>query len=202
MRLDRQLVHLRYRQAVCRDPAQAQVAAPPAHLRHAAVLMPLTEREGEIQVLLTQRAAHLRHHAGQISFPGGRVERSDASPLATALREAEEEIHLPPSKVEVLGPLPPFVTQTSGFFIQPYLGFLHQFTVQRWDLNEVDSVFEVPLAFLVDPANRKTRRVLWQGDEHDLFEFPWQEKRIWGATASMIVSALVMLGLTTPIEHE
>lgn len=196
--IDRHVIHTRYRQAIYLSPEKALPQTVPTHLRHAAVLMPLVERHGEIHVLFTQRAAHLRHHAGQISFPGGRVELADASSLATALREAEEEIHLPPSKVEILGPLSPFITTTSGFFIQPYLGFLHNYTAVRWDFNEVETVFEVPLTFLCHTSNRKFRRVTWQGDEHDLFEYPWQEKRIWGATASMIVSFVEMLGLTTP----
>lgn len=197
MHCDRHLIHCRYRQVLYRSPERGIVSSPPPHLRHAAVLMPLWEQRGELHVLFTQRSAHLRHHAGQISFPGGRVEQTDASPLSTALREAEEEISLRPSQVEILGPLPPFITSTSQFFIQPYLGFLHQFQLTRWDRNEVDEVFSVPLKFLLDPANRRSRQVHWQGQQHDLFEFPWQEKRIWGATASMLIGFIDMLGLTT-----
>ena len=193
----RHFIHSRYRQVLYRSPERGIAQIPPSHLRHAAVLMPLIETNGDLQVLFTQRAAHLRQHAGQISFPGGRVEDGDASPLATALREAEEEISLRPSQVEILGPLPPFITSTSQFFIQPYLGFLHQFQLTRWDINEVDDVFFVPLSWLLDPVNRHRRIVTWQGLQHELFEFPWQGKRIWGATAAMLISFIELLGLTT-----
>lgn len=195
--IDRHQLILGYRRAREQNPAALLPGTPPAGLRHAAVLVPVLDRPDGLRLLLTERAAHLKHHAGQISFPGGRVEDSDASPLATALREAEEEIGLRPNQVEVLGPLPAHVTTVSGFYIQPYLGILHHYSQGSFDQNEVHAVFDVPLPWVLDPAQHKPHRVVWQGQPREFYEILFEERRIWGATAGMIVTLSHLLGLTS-----
>ena len=161
----------------------------------AAVLVPLVMRE-QPSVLLTQRTAHLKQHAGQISFPGGRSEPSDPSPIATALREAEEEVGLAPSRVEVLGTLPKYITGT-GFVVTPVVGLIEpsmdefeRLSLQP-DPREVDEIFEVPLAFLMDPRHHQRRAFDLAGNKLEFFSMPWQstpekEYFIWGATAAML----------------
>lgn len=132
--------------------------------RSAAVLVPLVARETGLTVLLTQRADHLNDHAGQISFPGGRREPYDRDAVATALREANEEIGLAAEPVEILGALPDYLTGT-GFCVTPIVGLVHPpFTVQA-DTLEVAEIFEVPLAFLMSPANHQVRVFRWEGGE-------------------------------------
>lgn len=195
--LDRHQLILGYRRAREQNAERLQPGAPPVGLRHAAVLVPVLDRPEGLRLLLTQRAAHLKHHAGQISFPGGRVETGDASPLATALREAEEEIGLRPNQVEVLGPLPSHITTVSGFYIQPYLGIVHHYVQGAYDQNEVHSVFDVPLNWVLDPNHHTPHKVIWQGREREFYEILFEERRIWGATAGMIVTLSHLLGLTS-----
>ncbi|MBN3767829.1 CoA pyrophosphatase [Burkholderia sp. Ac-20365] len=159
--------------------------------RVAAVLVPLVVREGGLTVLLTQRTAHLNDHAGQVSFPGGRHEPHDADTTATALREAQEEVGLEPSRVEVLGTLPEYLTGT-GFRVTPVVGLVHPpFTVQA-DTFEVAEIFEVPLRFLMDPKNHEVRVLSWEGGERRFFAMPYPRGEvggdyfIWGATAGML----------------
>jgi 8-oxo-dGTP pyrophosphatase MutT (NUDIX family) len=162
--------------------------------REAAVLMPLAVRESGLTVLLTQRADNLSNHAGQISVPGGSREPTDESPVAAALREAEEEVHLDPARVEVLGALPDYLTGT-GFRVTPVVGLVHEpFSVVA-DSLEVASIFEVPLRFLMDPSHHEVRVLRWEGGERRFFAMPYPASGdggvsvhhfIWGATAGML----------------
>ena len=162
--------------------------------REAAVLMPLVMRNAGLTVLLTRRADNLSNHAGQISFPGGSREPSDAGPVAAALREANEEVHLDPARVEVLGALPDYLTGT-GFRVTPVVGLVHEpFSVVA-DSLEVASIFEVPLAFLMNPAHHEVRLLRWEGGERRFFAMPYPATGeggvrvhhfIWGATAGML----------------
>jgi 8-oxo-dGTP pyrophosphatase MutT (NUDIX family) len=162
--------------------------------------VPLVVRDNGLTVLLTQRADHLNDHAGQVSFPGGRHEPFDADATATALREAQEEVGLDPSRVEILGALPDYLTGT-GFRVSPVIGLVHPPFTLKVDALEVAEVFEVPLAFLMDPANHEERVFRYEGGERRFFAMPYpraasaSEDRedqvgghhfIWGATAAML----------------
>ncbi|MGM9428216.1 CoA pyrophosphatase [Hydrogenophaga sp. MI9] len=154
----------------------------------AAVLLPLVQRD-RLSLLLTQRTAHLSTHSGQIAFPGGKVDAEDRDATAAALREAEEETGLPPSHVEVIGTLPQYVTGTQ-FFITPVVALVRPgFTLQP-NPDEVDDVFEVPLDFLMDPANHRRHGFEWGGELREWYSMPYQdgatERFIWGATAGML----------------
>ncbi len=161
---------------------------------HAAVLVPLLARGDTLQVLLTQRTDHLRDHAGQISFPGGRSEPQDAGPAGTALREAAEEIGLDPARVEVIGQLPPYTTVTH-FVVTPVVALLSEPIELRLDTFEVAEIFEVPLAHLMDPSRHQRHRFVFDGGERQFLSMPWtgpgpdgqpRERFIWGATAAML----------------
>ncbi len=168
-------------------------------LTPAAVLFPIVLRENHPTVLLTQRTSHLRDHGGQVSFPGGRVEEVDQSPIHTALRETEEEIGMSPELVEVLGYLPEYRTST-GFRVTPVVGLVRPPFTLRPDPFEVAEVFEVPLAFLLDPANRQRHSREWRGRLRHYFAMPYGDYFIWGATAGMIVSLADRLGYpATPL---
>jgi 8-oxo-dGTP pyrophosphatase MutT (NUDIX family) len=165
----------------------------PATLKPAAVLVPVVARAPEPTILLTRRAAHLKDHSGQVSFPGGRVHADDASPEETALREAREEIGLDAGRVELLGRMPEYLTRT-GFRITPVVAIVTPpFELQR-DANEVEEIFEVPLAFLLDPANRQRQSREWQGQLRWFYAMPYQQHCIWGATAGMLVNLSNQLG--------
>jgi 8-oxo-dGTP pyrophosphatase MutT (NUDIX family) len=153
----------------------------------AAVLVPIVQRAEALTVLFTQRTTHLRAHAGQVSFPGGRAEPGDASPEFTALREAQEEIGLRPERVEVLGRLPDYHTRT-GYVVAPIIGLVTLPLELAPDPREVEEVFEVPLAFLLDPANHRRQTREWQGRIVTFYEMPYESRYIWGATAGMIVN--------------
>jgi len=163
-------------------------------LTPAAVLFPIVQRPTGQTVLLTQRTAHLRDHAGQISFPGGRVEPDDASPVATALRETEEEIGLSRRHIEILGFLPEYRTGT-GFSVTPVVGLVQPPFDLQLDPFEVAEVFEVPFAFLLDPANHKPHSIHHRGALRHFYAMPWADYFIWGATAGMIRSLTYRLGL-------
>jgi 8-oxo-dGTP pyrophosphatase MutT (NUDIX family) len=154
-------------------------------LRPASVLAPLVERGGGINVVLTRRAARLAHHPGQVAFPGGKQEDADAGALAAALREAEEEIGLPRADVRVLGALPPHETVTR-FLVTPFVGLVTAPFAPRLDRAEVDEVFEVPLGFLLDPANLRTHRRRWNGTWRQYYAIPYGPHYIWGATARIL----------------
>jgi 8-oxo-dGTP pyrophosphatase MutT (NUDIX family) len=168
--------------------ADARLFDPGIAPRAASVLVPLVVRGDEVRVLLTQRTAHLTDHGGQISFPGGRVEDSDADAVATALRESQEEIGLPAAAVDVLGFLPEYRTIT-GYRVTPVVALIEQPFSLRLDTFEVSEAFEVPLAFLMDPANHE-RRLFRQGEvARTFYAMPYQGQRryfIWGATAAML----------------
>jgi len=162
-------------------------------LTPAAVLVPIVLHPAGQTVLLTQRTAHLRDHAGQISFPGGRVEADDLTPTHTALRETEEEIGLSRESIEIVGFLPEYRTGT-GFRVTPVVALVHPpFTVQP-DPFEVAEIFEVPLDFLLDPANHQRHSLHYRGALRNYFAMPYGDYFIWGATAGMIVSLSRALG--------
>jgi 8-oxo-dGTP pyrophosphatase MutT (NUDIX family) len=156
-------------------------------LTPASVLFPIVLREHEPTVLLTQRTDHLKDHPGQISFPGGRVEPQDVSPAHTALREAEEEIGLSSAHVEVIGYLPEYHTVT-GFRVTPVVALVTPPFALQLDAFEVAEAFEVPLAFLLDPANQQRHSLIFQGKPRQFFAMTYEQRFIWGATAGMIVS--------------
>jgi 8-oxo-dGTP pyrophosphatase MutT (NUDIX family) len=163
--------------------------------RPAAVLVPLVDHEKGLTVLLTERASDLRHHAGQIAFPGGRVEPGDAGPVEAALRETEEEIGLAREHVEVLGFLSDHVVMT-GFRVTPVVALVRPGFTLRTDPTEVAEVFEVPLAFVLDPANHGLRRRTFGGQTYDVYEMPYGRHDIWGATAGMLAALWRALGET------
>jgi 8-oxo-dGTP pyrophosphatase MutT (NUDIX family) len=156
-------------------------------LRAAAVLVGLVDRGAGEQVLLTRRTEGLRHHAGQISFPGGRIEDSDADPVAAALREASEEIGLLPAQASVLGYLDSFTTIT-GFHVYPVVAQVAADFQARPDPSEVDEVFEVPLSFLLEPGNARRVELEFRGARRSVLEFRFNHWRVWGATAAMLVN--------------
>ena len=156
-------------------------------LQPASVLIPIVARSGEMTMLFTRRTENLRSHSGQISFPGGRAEPDDASPEATALRETHEEIGLEPEKVELIGRLAEYRTRT-GYRITPVIGVIVPPWEVRPDAREVDEVFEVPLAFLLDPRNHQRHSRLFQGETRAFFAIPYRDYYIWGATAGMLVN--------------
>jgi 8-oxo-dGTP pyrophosphatase MutT (NUDIX family) len=160
----------------------------------AAVLVPLVNRPQGLQVLLTQRSADLPDHPGQISFPGGRVEEEDPSPVATALRETEEEIGLSRAHVEILGYLPEYRTGT-GFRVTPVVALVKPPFELALDAFEVAEAFEVPLSFLLDPANHQRHSLHYRGALRHFFAMPYGDYFIWGATAGMIRSLTDRLGL-------
>ena len=165
----------------------------PANPTPAAVLVPVMAHPGMPTLLFTERAAALRKHSGQIAFPGGRLEATDADPAAGALRESAEEIGLPPEAVEVLGHLPEHVVLT-GYRVTPVVGWVQPGWTVRADPAEVAGVFEVPLDFFLDSRNRVScRRRLGGEIEVELEEFHWEGRRIWGATAEMLFSLAALL---------
>lgn len=155
----------------------------------AAVLVPLVQHDDGLTLLLTRRADHLRDHAGQISFPGGRVEPEDDGPVATALRETEEEIGLPRERIRVIGQLPVYSTVTA-FQVTPVVALVEPGFTLALDDFEVAEAFEVPLAFLMNPAHHRHHRFEFGGTERRFLSMPWQgperEYFIWGATAAML----------------
>lgn len=159
----------------------------------AAVLVGLVERPQGMHILFTKRTAHLTDHAGQISFPGGRVDPHDADAAAAALREAEEEVGLPQNQVEMIGRLDTYVTRT-GFEVTPCVGFVAPPESYRPDPFEVAEVFEVPLGFFLDPASRRLESRVFQGRERFFYAFPWGDYYIWGATAGMLNNLVEVLG--------
>ncbi|TVV73388.1 CoA pyrophosphatase [Sphingomonas solaris] len=152
----------------------------------AAVLVPIVERP-EPGVLLTLRNAAMRQHAGQIAFPGGRMDPGDDGPVAAALREAEEEIGLPRAAVQVIGTADRYQTGT-GYEVTPVIGLIAPDTALVPHPGEVADIFEVPLDFLLDPRNHGRHAMEWEGRERRYFEIMWNDRRIWGATAGMIVN--------------
>jgi 8-oxo-dGTP pyrophosphatase MutT (NUDIX family) len=151
----------------------------------AAVLIPLLLKPEGLSVLLTQRTNHLRDHAGQISFPGGRMDPEDASPSETALRESEEEIGLQRSQVKIIGHLPEYLT-VSGYSVTPIVGLVKPQAEYVLDAFEVADIFEVPLDFLMNPENHQIR--VWESEQgrRRFYSMPYEGRFIWGATAGML----------------
>ena len=160
----------------------------------AAVLVPVVDRPRPT-LILTLRPETMRKHPGQISFPGGRVDPGDAGPVEAALREAEEEIGLPRERVEVIGTADRYRTVT-GFEVTPVIGIVPPDLELRPHPGEVAALFEAPLDYLLDPARHAVRTVEWRGRERCYFEIDYEGRRIWGATAAMIVNLGRRLALT------
>lgn len=160
---------------------------PKGALREAAVLVGIVEREAGHSILLTQRTEHLTQHAGQISFPGGGAESDDVDSIATALRETREEIGVGVESIRPFGYLDCLET-VSGYIVTPVVGELDSSYVAIADGREVASVFEVPLAFFMDPKNLRRRRIEYRGRQRDILEFHYEERNVWGATAAMLLS--------------
>jgi 8-oxo-dGTP pyrophosphatase MutT (NUDIX family) len=170
-----------------------------AELAHtaASVLVPIVDRASGLSVIFTKRTTHLKAHSGQVSFPGGRAEPGDPTPEFTALRESQEEIGLAPEKIEILARLPDYITRT-GFQVTPVVGLLTPPLELVPDPREVEDVFEVPLAFLLDPANhlRESREI--NGRTVGYYEMRFGARVIWGATAGMIVNLYRQLASDAP----
>lgn len=164
----------------------------PAEYRGAAVLVPLVLHDGAVQVILTERAAELQHHPGQISFPGGRVEPGDVDLVHTALREAGEEIALPAREVQVLGSLRPYPTR-SGFMITPVIGALQTLPSLVADPSEVAKVFTMPLAHFMDPECRRIDQLVFRGHTHQFYAYDTPHGMVWGATAGILVQLCRLL---------
>jgi 8-oxo-dGTP pyrophosphatase MutT (NUDIX family) len=170
-----------------REETQRYRAWFPADPIPAAVLVPLVERAHGLTVLLTERATDLKHHAGQISFPGGRMEESDGSPERAALREAQEEIGLDARFVTPVGYLPDHLVVT-GYRVTPIVGFVAPGFELLLDATEVQSTFEVPLEHVFEPANYTFRKRRFGDSEIELCDIPYERWNIWGATAGMLVT--------------
>ena len=161
-------------------------------LKPAGVLIPVRRHEAGLCVLLTQRSADLKHHAGQVSFPGGRMEESDADIEVTALRETREEIGIPEERVSIIGYLETMPTVT-GYAVTPIVGFVDGSVPLEIDTTEVEYAFEVPLSFLMEPANHRMVTREWQGLSFPMVEFHYEGQRIWGATAQMLLRFINMV---------
>lgn len=151
----------------------------------AAVLLPIINHPEGLSVLFTQRASHLKHHAGQVSFPGGKQELTDNTLLDTALRETKEEIGLDANHIEVVGQLPMYRT-VSKYEVVPYISIVTPPFTLSLDYNEVDNIFEVPLDFLLNQDNHLIHWVERKGTRHPIYFIPWKDKNIWGATAAFV----------------
>ena len=161
-------------------------------LQPAGVLIPVMERVAGLSVLLTQRSAELKHHAGQVSFPGGRMEEHDRDIVHAALRETHEEVGIPPEAITVVGYLPPMPTIT-GYAVTPVVGLVADDVALQIDRTEVEYTFEVPLAFLLDSRNERALEREYQGRRVPTVEFHYEGERIWGATAHILVELRKML---------
>lgn len=155
-------------------------------LKPAGVLIPVRRHASGLSVLLTQRSADLKHHAGQVSFPGGRMEEADADIEATALRETREEIGIAEKHVSIIGYLETMPTVT-GYAVTPVVGLVEGSVPLQIDRTEVEYAFEVPLDFLTEPENHRMVAREWQGLSFSMVEFHYDGQRIWGATAQMLL---------------
>ena len=174
------------------DPARAidvedeSYLQPQRAYREAAVLIPITDRDRP-GVILTQRPDWLRSHAGQVAFPGGKIDADDANAIDAALREAEEELALPRRHVTVLGEADMY-TSGSGYRIAPIVGVIPPDLPLIPSPQEVEDWFEVPLDFLLDPKNLEKKQAIWQGQQRTYYDMDWQGRRIWGVTAGIIAN--------------
>ena len=169
------------------DLERQRAAASALQPTPAAVLLLVVNHPREPTVVFTQRTAHLADHAGQISFPGGRVAPGDEGPAHTALREAREEVGIDPAGIEILGEMPDYHTST-GFRVRPVVGWAEQPPDYSPDPYEVAEVFEVPLAFLLETANHRYESAFYKGRLRHYWAMPWHGRFIWGATAGMLVT--------------
>lgn len=173
----------------------------PALRTQAAVLMPLVMHDDGLSLLFTQRPTHMRRHPGQISFPGGRIEPGDAGPLAAALRETQEEIGLSAEYIQPIGYLPPLLIFT-GYRVTPVVAFVRPGFVLRLDEGEVAEAFEVPFAHFMNPTNHLARDRVVGNLTVRVYDLPYGERRIWGATAGIIMTLYQRLNrLIEPAPH-
>lgn len=163
----------------------------------AAVLIPIIDAPAELLVLFTERTKHLKNHAGQISFPGGRLEKNDDTLRTTALRETREEIGLLAEQIEIIGQLPP-VTSIAGFFVTPFVGLIKPPLTLNLDPSEVAATFTAPLDFLLDPRNQQQQTILFEGQNKTIFVIKYENYCIWGMTAKIIVE----LGREITLSHK
>jgi 8-oxo-dGTP pyrophosphatase MutT (NUDIX family) len=170
----------------------ADVLEPDVPRREAAVLVPFVRRAEALSMLFTRRTDDLRTHAGQVSFPGGGIESGDVDAVAAALRETREETGIAPALVEPFGFLDSFET-VSGYRVTPVVGFVSGDYVSAPDPTEVAEVFEVPVDYVFAPGRLIKQRIEWRGRLRDIYEFDWEGRRVWGATASMLLNLLQRL---------
>src|SRR5712671_562861 len=170
-----------------------RIGGEPPGVTPASVLVPIVAHPEGLTVLFTLRTVHLKAHSGQVSFPGGRAEPGDPTPEFTALRESQEEIGLPPERVEILARLSDYITRT-GYQVTPIVGLLTPPLELVPDPREVQEVFEVPLAFLLDPRNHRRETRELNGRTVGFYQMTFQRHTIWGATAGMIVNLYRQLG--------
>jgi len=168
------------------QPSKHSVLLQVEKSRAAAVLLVIREQQGELQLLLTKRSSDLRHHPGQISFPGGKIEANEQSQQA-ALRETQEETGIAPEQLQLIGQLPSYATGT-GFLIQPWIAFLTQEVELRLQHTEVESAFWLPLPFVLNPQNIHSEYFAMHGQSHLLHFMPFGPHLIWGATAAILYS--------------
>lgn len=175
-------------------PGDGPLSEHPTNAVSAGVLVAITDRP-DPGVILTQRPDHMRKHPGQVAFPGGRMDESDADVIAAAIREAHEEIALDPNMVDIIGTTDPYLTIT-GFRVTPVIAVIPPDLPLHPNEGEVAAIFETPLSFLLDPANHLTNSYDWQGGKRTYHEMFWNDRRIWGATAAMIVNLSQRLAWT------
>ena len=165
----------------------AKIPANHSSLTQAAVLVPFIENNGQLEILLTQRSAHLTHHAGQISFPGGKMEIADDNIITTALRETQEEIGIAADKINVLGQLSPLLSITQ-FFVTPVIALIKSPFTLRLDSHEVASTFWVPAEYLFNPNHQQYETIFSNGKLRKIYVIQYQNYRIWGLTAQIIIT--------------
>jgi len=180
-----EFLHKFHLSPLTQTPQQLHLLSQPKHLTQSAVLIALVEQQGELKVLLTKRASHLKHHSGQICFPGGKVEQSDANFTETALREAQEEIGIESNALTVLGQLNPYQTIT-GFSITPIVAFLQNDTAYQIDKNEVDEIFHVPFQHFLSNEKHHIVEIVSKTGNHQVHFMPYRHYNIWGATAAIL----------------
>ena len=176
------------------------LGADPANEKQASVLIPIVDRNPEPSILLTKRTEHLASHPGQISFPGGGREAGDRDDLATALREAKEEVGIESDLIEIIGQLDTYRTVTD-FAISPFVGVVQADFELNIDQCEVEAVFELPLTYLLDQRHHKIESRFWKGRQRFFYAMPYEGYYIWGATAAMLINLYSTLLLYTEMDR-